>query len=544
MRPIGGRLPTQHIELVAVLLAVGTGLVRAPRHLTREALAQPLDALTILLAIGDVATVWLVDIASLLLLSIVLWLFIPQVYPSVFQPQRRGFRLIVIFLALWLVPTAMTPDGPVRPVPIDGVWAGVVWVLLAVCLFSAYHALAEQPLAPESQFLRPLAMLVDRSGGGTLSGYRRVRERLAERPILRPLNNVVVIAGGAAVYAIPAMFLGFVASIVTSVYPLFEVLTIVFIAGRVYARERAGPNRAATDRLGTVEEEIYASIQAAIDTGGLKGIVAVFTCLFGLLLATGMAIGAVQITTMIDAVPPTTRGGWLVLTSGLVSGAYCGWVWYRQLRRLPDFLTAWQLAVAEGSSLMTLFGGDADRSSPAIVTRPVDNGLIPPFVFAISTFIALFVVRLGASLPAIMVAGWVIFQFAIGAAVVATIQRDPQPALTDETAIPVGIAAQGLIVAVVFGGLFNPLGVAAFGIFLFVGFLPVAFWYPTIEATTASSASSGAVSIALLAAFGLIAGMLWRIVDSMSAFFLIVSAVCVGGAVILYGYRRVISASA
>lgn len=539
MRGFSARLPGNASEAVAVALAVASVLLRAPRNLTREAAESPLDILAVAVATVDAATVApvLVDGVTLLLIAVNAWLVVPTIYPSAWAPERLGFRIIASGLTLWWV--RLTSQLRAETVSGTGFQPVVAWIGVAVVVIVGYHAATTELLDPEGQYLQPTAFLVARGGGDpSLPTYREDRARLAERPVLWVVYIGIAVLGSAILYATPAFFPGSIIGLINSTYPLFEVLAVIYVSGRVYTRERRGPDRTPVDELGVFESNIYTSVRRSVETGGFKGMVSVLICLFGLLISTGTAITVIPATAVLDAIPPTTQAGYLMLISGVIVGAYGSWYWYRQLRRLPAFLSAWQLTMTELDSFGDFLQLELNQGSPGPTTRPIDYGATASLLFATAVFLAVVYVQQGPALPFVALVAWGCFAAALITAIFVTLNRESQAALSDEIALPGAIVIQGLVSIVVFGRLFGRPEIQLLGNFITAIFLPTAFLLPSLAAgvtdNTADSdtdADKGApwLGPSVFGILGVLGAVLWTVVDVVGWFFLLVAVMGIGG---------------
>lgn len=513
-------VPTKRARTVAsTVLAAGTVGLRLPRHLDFQGVEIVVDGLTLLLAVPGLAD--LVPAITTALSGVVillgLWIVVPTALPSVYRPTRPGFRAIVTCLSAGFVP--LVRWGTHSWTRSTALMLFGAWTTVALISMIGYHRLSGPLLVEGCQFRAPQDRFYRLSRTGNFQYPPQIPHMDANAPrTKRVAVKTLAIFGNAAVYALPCLFLGGIVASTLILEPLFELMLVLFVFGQVVVTVSPSRTQNSLKRIATVEDRFYETVQRTIDVGGSQGFVAVLLSLWGFANMAGLAIGTEELLKRFATFPPTTVLGWTLLLSGLTATLYGIWYWSRQFARLPDALSAWQLAMENEKSLREIITADGITDSPGPITRPVDYGFGPIWTLyivfvAIRTFPAVLAVR-----PEILLIGYLLLTLVTLATVIVTIQKDPQPALTDIVAIPGALALQTLMLSgiLAYARLVGPLTVlyVVMGVIL----LPAVYALPTLRRTISlETTTPGTVAYVSI---GLLGFVLWQSVDAAPSVFL------------------------
>lgn len=473
-------------------------------------------------------------VANWLLVVAVLYLFGPAVFRRVLPDHvdRLGFRLVVAgtaFLSFLPVQYHSAASGP----HVQGALAPLSWLLVdryflylpaavlsSMLLFLVYFwVTANRPFFDSgSSVMQLFVSLVGRYEEDPVAYLRRRHDAYANRGGVTwfLVAGFTAIAIG-VIHTLPVVLLGVVAGVVNAVFPLLELLVLGWAVNRV-ASERFRHRFDRTlpfDRLLSVEEDFYKGVRLAThSTKGWAAVTLVCAALIATASAYSFAFSLVDVVGFgnyldsvfvwdelwfefthdphrwredtlyqIGTVVAISLSGWNWIGLGVAVstlGLYGMWFWYRELKRLPHFLSAWAVSVeAEAVPELT-----ESQSTP--VVRPPGLMLPPTLLFAAGighfSHVVLGDAGFGTdSTVLVWLVGpgfalvWPILTVATAWTVWRGIHGNPQPHGTDAYAIPGTVLCQGTIQWFVLW----QLGVisrnyAVGGIGMFVVFLP---WY-------------------------------------------------------------------
>ena len=392
-------------------------------------------------------------LAGWALFYVVVFRAAPLVFPTAVREwtEREGFRhltaLATVAFGVYVAgaftasffPSGLFYPVPFRPAPVTlyGVPA------LAALAFVGYLA-ADEP----ARFTRDTGFVVQffdaatrfsdvtDSEGGTNGG--RNTETWPDRVVFGLVTLLVLAAVLGVVF-----FLGLFAQVLSYLYPLPELLALGYVGLSVAAPEYAD------DRTSDLERRLVTG--TAVVSWGPKGAAACLLVFAGLFASTvGFLFGTLVVAGVTRALAdPTvpvdfTPFEWVTAATAVVwlatYGLYGTWYWVRTLDRLPAFLDAWasRRRVDVASEWTWPWESDPEVAGPGATARPPDL-LVAPTVLALGG--VLLVTVFGATNP-ITVAGLLLL--AAGCLAAAAVARDwtPQPAATEQYALPAALLLQ------------------------------------------------------------------------------------------------------
>lgn len=392
-------------------------------------------------------------LAGWTLFYVVVFRAAPLVFPTAVREwsERDGFRhltaLATVLFGVYVAgaftasffPSALVYPVPFRPSPVTLYGVPV----LAALAFVGYLA-ADDParLGRDSGFVLQFFDAATRFSDITDSD-EGANEGLDTETwpgrILLVLVTLLVLAGVLGV----VFFLGLFAQVLSYLYPLPELLALGYVGLSVAAPAYAD------GRTSDLERRLVTG--TAVVSWGPKGAAAcllVFAGLFastvGFLFATIVVAGVTR--ALADPTVPLDWSAfeWVTATTVVVwlgtYGLYGTWYWVRTLDRLPAFLDAWESrrGVDVASEWTWPWESDPEVARPIAPARPPDLLLVPT---TLALGGALVITVFGATTP-VTIAGLLLL--AAGCLAAAAVARDwpPQPATTEQYALPAALLIQ------------------------------------------------------------------------------------------------------